>query len=160
MEIKTHITINKSAIETWEVMGKQFANIHEWASFFISSKPSGESKFEGINYAARETVVLNGENTHTLDVFDNANHTLSYTVTAGAPPFADKASAEWSLESTGENTCQASITVFMELKEMVPAEKRTEVEMWLKKSSEEMLDDMKHYLETGNVHPRKANKNS
>jgi hypothetical protein len=157
MEIITKLTIEKNTNEVWQIMGNQFDQIHIWASFFKDSKPSGKKKFNEIDFSARETVVEGGENTHSLDVFDSKNHTLSYTVTAGAPPFADKAQAEWALESTNEDSCTASITVNMELKEMVPEEKAAEVKHWLSKSSNEMLEEMKHFIETGNLHPRKLN---
>lgn len=156
MKIRTEITIEKKANEIWEVMGNQFDQIHIWASFFKDSKPSGEKKFSEIDYSARETVVEKGENTHSLDVFDSENHLLSYTVTAGAPPFAEKAEAQWSLESRNDQSCTVSINVNMELKDMIPEEKATEVKGWLAKSSEEMLEELKFYIETGNLHPRKV----
>jgi hypothetical protein len=65
---------------------------------------------------ARDTVVEGGTNTHSLDLFDSKNLVLSYTVTAGTPPFAHKAGAEWALEIIDENTSKASITVNMDLK--------------------------------------------
>jgi hypothetical protein len=157
MEIITKLTIEKNANDVWQVMGNQFDQIHIWASFFKDSNPSGEKKFNEIDFSARETVVEGGENTHSLDVFDSKNHILSYTVTAGAPPFADKAQAEWTLESVNEDSCTASITVNMELKDMIPEEKAAEVKGWLSKSSEGMLEELKYYLETGKLHPRKAN---
>jgi hypothetical protein len=155
MKVSTEIVIEKSANDAWKLMGNGFAQIHVWASFFKDSKPSGDSKFDGIDFSARDTAVEGGANTHTLDVFDTENHVLSYTVTAGAPPFADKAEAQWALETISENSCKASIEVNMQLKDMVPTEKSTEVNMWLTKSSNEMLEEMKHYLETGNLHERK-----
>ena len=157
MEIITKLTIEKNANDVWQVMGNQFDQIHIWASFFKDSKASGEKKFDEIDFSARETIVEGGENTHSLDVFDSKNHTLSYTVTAGAPPFADKAQAEWVLESTNEVSCTAIITVNMELKEMIPEEKAAEVKHWLSMSSKEMLEELKHYLETGKLHSRKVN---
>jgi len=157
MEIITKLTIEKNANDVWQVMGNQFDQIHIWASFFKDSKPSGEKKFNEIDFSARETVVEGGENSHSLDVFDSKNYILSYTVTVGAPPFADKAQAQWALESTNEHSCTASITVNMELKDMIPEEKAAEVKGWLSKSSEGMLEELKYYLETGKLHPRKAN---
>lgn len=156
MKVRNEIVIKKSANEVWKVMGNGFAEIHLWASFFKDSKPSGASKFAGIDFSARDTIVEGGKNTHTLDVFDSENHVLSYTVTAGAPPFADKAEARWALETLDDSSCKASILVNMELKEMVPAEKAAEVSKWLSQSADNMLEEMKHYLETGNLHPRKS----
>lgn len=157
MKVKNEITIEKNAEEVWAIMGKQFDQIHIWASFFKSSKPTGESKFEGINFSARDTVVESGENTHSLDVFDSKNYVLSYTVTAGAPPFADKAEAEWALEVINDKSCKASISVNMELKDKLPSEKVAEVNRWLSKSADSMLEELKHFIETGNLHPRKLN---
>ena len=155
MKVRNEIAIEKNVNDAWEVMGNGFAQIHVWASFFKDSKPTGESKFDGIDFSARNIVVEGGQNTHSLDVFDAVNHVLSYTVTSGAPPFADKAEAEWALEIIDESTCKASISVNMELKDIVPAEKAAEVSAWLNQSSANMLEEMKHYVETGNLHARK-----
>jgi hypothetical protein len=152
MIVRNEIVINKNVNETWEVMGNGFAEIHKWASFFKDSKPSGEIKFNEIDFSARDTIVEGGQNTHTLDVFDSTNHVLSYTVTAGAPPFADKAEAEWALEIIDETTTKASISVNMELKEMVPTEKATEVRAWLNQSADNMLEELKYFMENGKPH--------
>jgi len=45
----------------------------------------------------------------------------------------------------------------MELKDAIPDKKVSEVKSWLNKSSNDMLEDLKHYIETGNLHPRKQN---
>tara|TARA_B100000795_G_scaffold201363_1_gene155085 strand:- start:915 stop:1391 length:477 start_codon:yes stop_codon:yes gene_type:complete len=155
MKVRNEIAIKMSTKKTWEVMGNQFDQIHIWASFFIDSKPVGEKKFNEITFSGRDVVVQNGENTHSLDVFDMKNYILSYTVTAGAPPFAEKAEAKWSLEVIDENNCRAIIDVIMELKNVLPEEKVTEVSMWLNKSSQDMLEEMKCYVETGKLHARK-----
>ncbi|WP_296311267.1 hypothetical protein [Winogradskyella sp. UBA3174] len=157
MNIRTEVIIQKKANDIWQVIGIQFDKIHAWASFFKDSKPSGENKFDGINFSARDTVVEGGTNTHSLDLFDSEHYILSYTVTAGAPPFANKAGAEWALEIIDENTSKASITVKLELKEGITEEKVSEVKSWLHKSSNDMLEDLKHYVETGNLYPRKHN---
>jgi hypothetical protein len=157
MKIRTEVIIEKNANDIWQVMGMQFDKIHVWASFFKDSKPRGENKFDGINFSARDTVVEGGTNTHSLDLFDSENFVLSYTVTAGRPPFATKAGAEWALEIIDGNTSKASITVYTELKDAIPEQKVSEVKFWLSKSSHEMLEDLKHYVETGNLHPRKEN---
>lgn len=157
MDIKTELIIEKNANNIWQVMGIQFDEIHLWSSFFKDSKPTGENKFDGINFSARNTVIEGGINTHTLDLFDSENFILAYTVTSGTPPFANKAGAEWALEIINENTSKASITVNIDLKEGIPEKKVIEVKSWLNKSSNEMLEDLKHYVETGNLHPRKQN---
>jgi hypothetical protein len=157
MNIRTELIIEKSANDIWQVMGIQFDEIHVWASFFKDSKPSGENKFDGINFSARDTVVEGGTNTHSLDLFDSKNFILSYKVTAGAPAFANKTGAAWALEIINEHTSKASITISMELKDGIPEEKVSEVKIWLHTSSNDMLEDLKHYVETGRLHPRKQN---
>ncbi|MFT4805960.1 MAG: hypothetical protein ACI9YE_003190 [Psychroserpens sp.] len=157
MKIRTELIIEKNANEVWHVMGIQFDEIHIWASFFKDSKPSGEKKFDGIDFSARDTIVEGGTNTHSLDLFDSDNFILSYTVTEGAPSFANKAGAEWALEIIDEHTSKASITVNLDLKDAIPEKKVSEVKSWLNESSNDMLEDLKHYVETGNSHPRKQN---
>jgi hypothetical protein len=157
MNIRTEVIIEKNANDIWQVMGIQFDKIHIWSRFFKDSKPSGENKFDGINFSARDTVVVGGTNTHSLDLFDYENFILSYTVTAGAPPFAYKTGAAWAVEIINENKSKASITINLELKDGIPKEKVSEIKNWLHKSSKDMLEDLKHYVETGDLHPRKQN---
>jgi hypothetical protein len=157
MNIRTEVIIEKNANDIWQVMGIQFDEIHVWASFFKDSKPAGENKFDGINFSARDTVVEGGTNTHSLDLFDSENFILSYTVTVGAPPFANKVGAAWALEIINDHKSKASITINLELKDGISEEKVSEVKIWLHSSSNDMLEDLKHYIETGNLHPRKQN---
>jgi hypothetical protein len=157
MKVKNEVTIEKNVTDVWQVLGNEFDQIHVWASFFKDSKPAGEKKFHPINFSARDTVVDGKESTHSLDVFNAEDHLFSYTVTAGAPPFTDKAQAQWVLESKNNERCTVSITVHMELKEIIPKEKALEIKGWLSKSGDGMLEELKHYLETGKVHPRKTN---
>ncbi|MFT6698918.1 MAG: hypothetical protein ACJAVD_000404 [Porticoccaceae bacterium] len=157
MNIRTEVIIEKNANDIWQVMGIQFDEIHVWASFFKDSKPAGENKFDGINFSARDTVVEGGTNTHSLDLFDSEKFILSYTVTAGAPPFANKVGAAWALEIINDHKSKASITINLELKDGIPEEKVSEVKIWLHSSSNDMLEDLKHYVETGRLHPRKQN---
>lgn len=155
MKIKTEITIQKNAGEAWEVMGNQFAQIDQWASFFKSSVPAGEAKFPELDYSERISELPSGQATHSLDTFDAQRHELSYTVTAGATPFSKLTRAIWAVEPT-ENGCIASIEVIIEPKMELPEEKAKEVTLFLTNTGNEMLEDFKHYVETGQPHPRKA----
>ena len=152
MEIKVAVTINKPVSEVWEVMGKQFGHAHLWSSNFKTSKPGGEPKFEGLDYSHRDTTTERGNTIQELTAFDPVNHTLTYEITKGAPEIAKSAISTWYLEDSEQGTV-AHMDTIMEPKMPLPGEMETKIQMGLTASFNQLANELKYYLENGEVHP-------
>ena len=102
MDIKVQVKINKTIDEVWEVMGNQFGEAHLWSSNFITSKPGGDKKFEGIDYSLRDTTTPNGNTIQELKEFDTKNYSFKYEIVAGKPEIAKFVSSHWYLKESEE----------------------------------------------------------
>ena len=150
MKIKVELTIKKPVQEVWEVMGSQFGYADKWSSNFKTSKPGGEARFRGLDYSLRDTKTDRGNTVQELTAFDRDRYTLSYIITKGAPEIAKIAGADWSLHSESENATMLSMYFFMEPKMPLTAEMEAKLKMGLTASVQELAEELKFYLETGN----------
>jgi hypothetical protein len=154
MEVVGKEIINKSISEVWDVMGNQFADVHLWSSNFKDSKSGGQSKLDGLAYLHRITTTERGETIQELDAFSEADYSLTYHISKGAPEIAEKSNATWSLKQLSDDKTEVSLAFFLEPKAVVPAEMLAKIEMGLTKSATEMAEELKHYLENNTPHPR------
>ena len=150
MKIKVELTIKKPVQEVWEVMGSQFGYADKWSSNFKTSKPGGEARFRGLDYSLRDTTTVRGNTVQELTAFDRDRYTLSYVISKGAPEIAKMAGADWSLHSESENATMLSMDFFMEPKMTLTAEMEAKLKMGLTASVQELAEELKFYLETGN----------
>lgn len=148
MEIKVNVTINKSINEVWEIMGNQFAEAHLWSTNFITSKPGGEAKFEGLGYSHRDTTTERGNTIQELTSFDPNSYSLSYEITKGAPEIAKSAKSKWYLNETDEGTVVRMDTV-MEPKMELAEEMAKKIQMGLTASFNQLAEELKYFVENG-----------
>ena len=152
MEIKVKVTINKPIAEVWEVMGNQFGHAHLWSSNFITSKPGGEPRFEGLDYSLRDTTTERGNTIQELQAFDPSTYSFSYEITKGAPKIAKRAASTWYLKET-ENGTVAHMDTIMEPNMPLPAEMEAKIHMGLTASFNQLAEELKYYVEHGVPHP-------
>ena len=119
IHIKSELTINKNTDDVWEVMGKQFGDVHLWSSNFKNSKPAGDKIFEGIDYSQRITLTDRGETIQVLDTFDSANYKLTYHSSKGLPEIAKTAVGIWSLKPIQNNQTMVVLEFNMESKNII-----------------------------------------
>jgi len=155
VKIKTETTINKSIGDVWEVMGKQFAQVHLWSSNFKDSKPGGKIEFTGLDYSYRDTITDRGQTIQKLDAFDSTNHKLSYHITKGLPAIASNAIGHWSLENLGNDKTKAVFEFEMQPKNLFLLVLTPIIKKKLRSASNIIGEDLKHYLEKEAPHPRK-----
>lgn len=148
MEFKVNVKIEKSIQDVWEVMGNQFAEAHIWSSNFITSKPGGEAKFEGLDYSLRDTTTERGNTIQELTTFDAKNYSLAYEITKGAPEIAKKAASKWYLKEE-ENVTVAYMDTIMEPKMVLNEEMESKIQMGLTASFNQLALELKYYLENG-----------
>jgi hypothetical protein len=158
IHVEKELLINKTSDEVWNVMGLQFGQVHLWSSNFSDSKPGGEKKFDGIEYSERITTTERGETIQVLDKFDSESHSLSYHITIGMPGIAKSASGAWSLKRNANNETMLIIAFDMEVKNLVGYLLSPIIKTKIAKSAQEIAEELKHYVENGQAHPRKASK--
>ena len=157
MNIIKKITIDMPVEEVWEVLGNQFGQISNWASIIKESKVYGDSKLNGVNYSIRETNTLKGITKQELTSFEPEKHSLSYKSISGTPPIIKEVRAKWTLTMAGSNTTELVMDFTADMKGLgfilAPIVKKK-----LGKIGDELLEELKYYLENGKPHPRKTEK--
>ncbi len=155
-QTRTALIINCSSADVWAIMGKQFSDVHLWSSNFKASKPGGTEKFSGIDYSFRATQTDRGETIQVLDTFDSENYRLAYHITKGIPTIAKSASAVWSLRPINSNQTEVILEFDMEVKNAIGYLLSPLIKLKIAKSAREIAEELKYYMENGNVHPRKT----
>ena len=157
MDIIKKITIDKPVEEVWEVLGNQFGEVSNWASIISESKVYGESKLNGVNYSIRETNTAKGITKQEITSFDPERHSLSYKSIAGTPPIIKEVRAHWRLANKDANTTNLVMDFTADMKGLgfilVPLVKKK-----LGKIGDNLLEELKYYVENGKQHPRKIGK--
>jgi carbon monoxide dehydrogenase subunit G len=155
MRIIKELSIAKPIEEVWEVLGNQFGDIYKWASIISQSEVSGEAKLPGVNYSIRKTKTATGDTQQELTGFHPEKHEISYKSISGTPPIIKQVHAHWSLKEQGANSTKLVLDFKAEMKGLgfiiAPLAK-----IKLGKVGDVLIDDLKHYVENGKPHPRKA----
>ena len=153
MKIIKELTITKPIDRVWEILGKQFGKIDNWASLILHSEVSENTNKPGV---IRSTQTTGGPTKQELTTFNPEQHSLSYKAIAGTPFFAKSVNAKWSLFKTGENSTQLTLDFEIKFKGiggiLTPIVKKK-----LGKVGDQLLEELKYYVENGKPHPRKIN---
>jgi hypothetical protein len=155
LAFKEELIIEASIEDAWEIMGNQFAEPHIWSTNFITSEPGGNPKLKGLAYLHRATTTENGDNWQELDAFNPANHSLSYHISKGVPPIAKSAIGHWKLTKITDNRTQLNVDFFLETKGLLGFIMSPIVSKKVGRSSDELMEEFKYYVENGKPHPRK-----
>ena len=155
LHFNEEVLINKNVNEVWQVLGNEFPEAHVWSTNFISSKPGGEPKLEGLAYRHRETMTAKGEIFQELDTFDPANYSLSYHVSKGVPPIAKSLKGVWGLTKVGDDQTRLNVQFIFETKGLIGFVMSPIVSKKIGKGAKEIAEELKYYMENGKPHPRK-----
>ena len=153
MTIQQSIDINKPIDNCWKVLGQEFPNISKWASSIHKSTGHG-TFFSGSNCSEREC--LNGKTIflEKLVKFENDNHLLSYDITQGTPGFVQHANNTWQLLNK-DNKTTLQMTLQITTKGLLGSVLGQVMKVALTKQFNQMMEEFKYYVETGQPHKRK-----
>lgn len=144
------VEMNISAARAWEAIGNRFGDNGLWAASLTSSYLTGDMVI-GVNRVCMNKLQKIVER---LTSFDSGNMSLSYEIITDLPVIIKNAKNHWSVKSLGAN--RSSMT----------AEVTSDLVWWAAPLSPLMsiavngiltkaMDELKHWAETGEQHPRK-----
>ncbi len=160
MKVQRKITIEKPAKAVWSVLAEDFDKAGEWMSAVVSSseKKDGET-IEGAEMVGRYCNLTESDNgpiaDETITCFDPENMKLGIHVVPrnGKIPI-EQNNATYTLTAIDENSTEVVMDSDLNLKTagklLYPV-----LKAGLNKGFQEQLEELKHYVETGEVHPRK-----
>lgn len=144
------ITLDIPAREAWTAIGEKFGETGQWTSALDSSHMIGDVAEGG------HRVCIQGQKTLTEKVinYDNENMSLEYELVEGRPAIVESAFNNWSVKSTGPDTCLVTMRPVTKLKwwalPMTPV-----LAIGLNSILPKVLEEFKHWAETSEVHPKK-----
>lgn len=155
MEFKREIIINKPIENVWEILGNQFGSACEWASGINHSNTYGQSNLPDTPWNNRACDTTSGKIKEELTMFNPANYELEYKVLEGFPFFVDLGKNNWKLTKVGPTT-KVSMHMTIITKGIVGRLMSPMMKMQINKLADNVINDLKHYTETGKPSPMKA----
>jgi hypothetical protein len=151
MKIIKELKIDKPNKDVWEVLGNQFGAIDKWASLIKHSEVSDPMLSPGV---VRSTETTGGPTKQEITAFNSEQYLLSYKAIAGTPFFAKSINAKWSLTKNQDASTKLILDFEIKFKGiggiLSPIVKKK-----LGKVGDELLEELKYYVENGTPHPRK-----
>lgn len=153
IEIKLNTEIDKSAEECWKVFGGGYTDIYKWMSGVTSSDAEGEP-FGDSPVGSRKLKANGITFSEKLVHFSNAERAFTYEV-IGLPFIIKSATNVWHFSEA-----DGKVALNMHLQMQTANGFGWLLNGLLKKNLSKAMyllhQDFKHYMETGEVHPRKA----
>jgi hypothetical protein len=153
--------IDAPADTVWEVIAGRFDRIGEWATA-IPTSSLGVADLGLVNLdgpiAARvcETGIRAlPQVTETIVAFDASNRSLTYQATDGMPAFLTAARNTWTVTALAATRCRVDIAAEFATRGLLGRYARPVTLARVLRDGQHLLDDLKHYVETGTPPPRK-----
>lgn len=159
MEIDITLDVDASASRVWELVGHQFMHVGEWAAPISHSCPIGDSRpapgVERECHTVGMGPVAAGKVRERLTAFDTNSRTLSYEAAAGMPGFVASAVNRWNVSELGPDRSQVRMHATFTLRGIMRL--FAPLMRWqMRREGRLVLQDLKHFVEHGTPHPRKA----
>lgn len=153
MEVIRQLKVNAPAEKLWQILAEDYDRVGEWTSEIAQSSPNPDLPTGEGRVCATPGF---GDVKETITAFNESERQFSYAAEISTFPFFVKSVGNtWRVEADGPNRTvvhmhlQARLLpVFAQL--MGPVMKRQ-----MGKSADTILEELKHYAETGQIHPRK-----
>ena len=157
MRIERDLDVSASADTVWRILADEYALVGQWARAVSSSAPNpAAAPLPGAAVGGRVCTASIGEVTETITVFDPASRTLAYDAKARSMPFFVRGlSGHWTVRPAGS---ASEVGLRFEADLMAPFDLLMgwAIRRQFRTAIDETLIDLKHYAETGQVHPDKA----
>lgn len=152
MNPKREITINASANHLWTILAQDYDKIGEWATAVVESSPNPDVP-EG---EGRVCSTSFGDNKEIITHLDEQERSFTYAVEfAKVPFFLEGIDNTWIVEPQGDNQSLVSMNADVRLKTVVGTLIAPLMKRRMEKGFVGLLEELKYYAETGQIHPRK-----
>ena len=157
MKVKQSMQINAPARVVWHLVAHEFENVGQWSSDVDhSEKVTHRNLLEGADVAGRVCSSKYGDIVEGFIHFDEANMTFTYDAEGKAVPFFIKQTTNtWTVEATDEKSCRVTFQPEALFLPVIGLVVYFPMKMFMRSVLIKTLEELKHYVETGTVHPRK-----
>jgi hypothetical protein len=160
MEINKTTTVNQSLDKVWEIMATDFTKVANWTSVVQASRNDDEitTRLEGAPVGGRVcTLPSSGEIEEAITHFDEREKYFRYQVDVSAmPPFVKNMANNLRFRSLGSEQTEVNTKYEIDLDASQDTSMAPMFIEQVSKSIDIVLEELKYYAETGNLHPRKV----
>ncbi len=154
MEFSKQVSINASAEKVWETVGRDFADVGVWATAVSHSTANDKlPTVDGSPVGGRLCETSFGTASEEFTAYDDDKMSYSFKGVFESKMFTDVTNT-MVLTSIDADTTEVQITPALKLtllgKLLSPM-----IRMMVSKTTDEILDDMKYFIENGKPSPRK-----
>ncbi|MEM7348638.1 MAG: SRPBCC family protein [Chloroflexota bacterium] len=156
MKLSQDLTINAPVDRVWGIVAHDFDKIGEWASGVAHSTTNAEAVIpDGASVGGRVCSVPGFGDIHeTFTAYDEEGKTFTYDAT-GLPFFVRRAENGWTIKAVGANRTRVSFSADMTLMPVIGTLMGIPMKSQMTKLLKNAVEELKHYAETGEIHPRK-----
>ncbi len=159
MELINKIVIEQPVDKVWEIIADDFTNISKWASAIAQSteNPDLNTKLDDAPTGGRVcSAPLFGEVQETLTHFDSQKKHFRYEASAEKlPSYITTIANNFSLEALADDRTELTTSVELKLKPFPGYLLYPFMRLQMNRMAAQVLGELKHYAETGELHPRK-----
>ncbi len=169
--LSTHLIIEAPADRVWEIIGRRFERIGEWATAVPASTGVGStgSGSAVVTSATTTEVGTDGPVTgrvcttgvrlmpriiETIVAYNEANRSLTYEA-SGMPGFVTAARNTWTVTPVNEDTCRVTLNARFDTSGLPARLARWAILAQVRRTSRHLQNDLAHYARHGIPSPRK-----
>jgi len=152
--ISRSIDINTSANDLWSKTAEDFGGIDKWASTIAGVKITPSAGGEALG-TERVCVSPFGDTREEMVAYDEEARHFAYTI-AGMPPIVAQAANNWFITSKGDNQSAVEFRLEVEFTDEATDDMTSEFEQQIGGLLTLVGEELKHFVETGEPHPRKV----
>jgi len=159
MIVARELEMDVPADRVWKVLAQDFAKISEWYSGVPHSQPKTDADVpQGADVGGRICKVPGlGEIHEKFTNYDTAKKHFAYDV-FGMPFFVKAARSVYDVETLEGGKSKVSLQAITEFKPVIGWLMVLPLKLQLNKLMGQLLEELKHYVEKGEIHPRKKKK--
>ena len=155
MKLNKSIQINAPASVVWHLIAHEFQNVSKWSSSVTHSEEvTGRIILEDADVSGRVCKSPYGDQIEAFTHFDEDGMTFTYEP-EGQTFIVPRAANTWKVEAMGDGACVVSLNLEVELLPVIGILVHIPLQIFLRKVLRENMEELKYYVETGTVHPRK-----
>ncbi|MEM7126802.1 MAG: SRPBCC family protein [Chloroflexota bacterium] len=145
MNVQRQVTVNAPADKVWNILGADFTNISEWASFVVESKPIPNMP-EGSGRVCN--VKGTGEVKETIHKYDEDNRELAFVLEGKKIPFfMQKIDNTWSVKPKGNDRSELQVNVDLTVMPVFKQLMSGMLRKQMSKTADSILGELKYFAE-------------
>lgn len=158
LTIETSTTIQAPVERVWKITALEFEHIDRWDGNVKESRAFG-SAAANAPVGGRVCNMYGGGTTKEKIVeFDEVNRSFAYEITEGLPGFVLTARNTWTHEAIAGGHTKLTMRIDMQLGGIMGIIMQTPIRFQMGKVLGKAQEELKHFIETERVHPRKSSK--